>query len=62
MKLFVSNNIPGVGEVIAPEINDCSSIRMQRNGIPIQGGLDSYSDFNSYSIQYNQSKFSLLIS
>jgi len=62
MKLFVSNNIPGVGEVIAPEINDCSSIRMQRNGIPIQGGLDSYSDFNSYSIQYNQNHASDAVS
>jgi len=58
MKLFVSNNIPGVGEVVAPEISDCSSIRIQRNSLMVQNGLDN-TDLNSYSIQYGQSKYFL---
>jgi len=55
MKLFVSNNIPGVGEVVAPEISDCSSIRIQRNSLTVQNGLDN-TDLNSYSIQYSQNR------
>jgi len=55
MKLFVSNNIPGVGEVIAPEINDCSSIRIQKNDLTVQNGFDNI-EMNSYSIQYNQGR------
>jgi len=54
MKLFVSNNIPGVGEVVAPEINDCSTIRMQKNDLTVQSGLDAL-DVNSFTIPYNQS-------
>jgi len=49
MKLFVSNNIPGVGEVVAPDISDYSSVRMQN-----QSGYDNM-DMNTYSIPYNQS-------
>jgi len=55
MKLFVSNNIPGVGEVVAPEINDCSSIRIQKNDLTVQSGYDTI-DMNSYSIPFNQSR------
>jgi len=55
MKLFVSNNIPGVGEVVAPEINDCSSIRIQKNDLTVQTGYDNL-DLNTYSIPYSQSK------
>ncbi|ORX41844.1 TPR-like protein [Piromyces finnis] len=55
MKLFVTNNIPGVGEVVAPEINDCSSIRMQKNELSVQSGYDNM-DMNTYSIPYNQNR------
>jgi len=50
MKLFVSNNIPGVGEVVAPDISDYSSVRMQN-----QSGYDNM-DMNTYSIPYNQNR------
>jgi len=55
MKLFVSNNIPGVGEVVAPEINDCSSIRIQRNDLSVQTGYENM-DLNTYSIPYSQNR------
>lgn len=55
MKLFVSNNIPGVGEVVAPEINDCSSIRIQKNDLTVQSGYDTI-DMNSYAIPFNQNR------
>lgn len=56
MKLFVSNGIPGVGEVVAPEINDYSSIKRNdliNNNIPMSNLYDNNIDMNSYSVQYN---------